>query len=67
MQRPLEQYGWTETRKGVYGKITENKRLTEITFRNGKVEIQGEIETLDQLLALYNTAKQIKNEVENDK
>lgn len=65
MQRPLEQCGWTETRKNVFGKIhPDTHRLTEIIFRDGKVEIQGEIDTLEELLALYNTAKQIKDEGE---
>lgn len=67
MQRPLEQCGWTETRKNVFEKIhPDTRRLTEITFRDGKVEIQGEIETLEELLALYNTAKQIEEEYEKD-
>lgn len=65
MQRPLEQCGWYETRKNVFAKIhPDTRRLTEITFRGGKVEIQGEIDTLEELLALYNTAKQIKDESE---
>lgn len=65
MQRPLEQCGWYETRKNVFVKIhLDTRRLTEITFRDGKVEIQGEIDTLEDLLALYNTAKQIKDERE---
>lgn len=65
MQRPLEQCGWYETRKNVFCKIhPDTRRLTEIIFRDGKVEIQGEIDTLEELLALYNTAKQIKDESE---
>lgn len=65
MQRPLEQCGWTERQKNVFCKIhPDTRRLTEIIFRDEKVEIQGEIETLEELLALYNTAKQIKGENE---
>lgn len=63
MSRPLELCGWYERQKNVFVKINpDTRRLTEIIFRDGKVEIQGEIETLDELLALYNTAKQIKDE-----
>ena len=65
MRRPLEQYGWTQTRKNVFAKISpKTKRMTEIIIRDGKIEIQGEIDTLDELLALYNTAYQIKDESE---
>lgn len=65
MVRPLELCGWSQTQKNVFVKIyPDTHRLTEIMIRDDKVRIQGEIETLEELLALYDTAKQIKDERE---